>query len=249
MAKNSVWPLLFVLALGLGAAVPDLALAQGDVPETRWMKYDKALEAAEEKQTAILMYFPAEQQLVDLPVFRKKDVATLSHEMPFVKILYESHQPLRQLFGVDVESTLVVTDWWGNALQKMPLRPPLKKYDPKQVIQMIRGAPVLMKKIDGKLEKSLARVPKAIKKKKYAEALKAIQSVLRYKGYPATARAEELEKELFAVGEEQVSEALAYAKKSKKRALEKLEKLAEAFFDTPIEDMALDAIVEVEAME
>ncbi len=249
MAKKTVWPLLFILALGIGAVAPTPALAQDDAPETQWMKYDDALEMAEEKQSAVLMYFPAEMQIMDLPVFREKEVAKLSHQIPFVKIIYEPHQPLRQLFEVDVESTLVVTDWWGNALQKIPLRPPLKKYDPKQIQGMIQGAPALMKKIDGKLDRALARVPKAIKKKKYTDARKAIASVLRYKGYPATARAEELQKELFAAGEKQVQEGLAYAKKSKKRALEKLEKLAEEFIDTPVEDLALDAIAEVEEME
>ena len=212
--ERRAWIILFGLAIGLAlAAAPAAraARAQDGDPETQWMSYLEGLEMAVEKGTGVLMYFPADGQLVDVPVFRDRDVAALSHEIPFVKIAYEPHQPMRQKFELTEHTTIVVTDWFGNLMKKMPLRPPVGKFNSKQVVQTLQSVPALVKALDEKLEKSLEKVPTAIKRKKFPAALKAIDRVLDYKGYPAAKKAEELQKKVYETGESLVKEAVEYA--------------------------------------
>jgi ribosomal protein L22 len=207
------------------------------------------METGAEKKVAILFFFLPKGQLQDHDVFHSPKIAPLSHEYPFVKMVYQPHQPLRQVMKVGDETTIVVADCYGNPVHRFTIKDFSQEFKESAIRTALRDMPDAMQKLQKGLEKKLSKAEGDIKRKKYARALEVIQAVMEYRGYPTYREADILFNDIMDKGLTEVAELKAGAGGNPKRAIGKLKKIIKEFKDTNVEDAARNAIRELESQQ
>lgn len=214
-----------------------------------WVTFAKALEEAPDKKTGILIYFPPKDPAGDHSLFTTRPMMEYSEKFPCVRIWYLADGPLRQAWEITDDPTIVITDWFGNEVQRLtaetlkdPFSLPGKQIPGKQIRKILKDMPEIMKKVEKRLTKRLEKGLKELENERYAKAIWTFRQVMDVKGYDTVKRAEEAMEKALQGGEVAVRKALDAGETDKEKAIETLKQIAKDYQDTRVEDAAWDAI-------
>ncbi|MGE3167118.1 MAG: hypothetical protein AB7O52_19605 [Planctomycetota bacterium] len=214
--------------------------------QTAWVRLSEAYEKAEQARYGILFYFPADDE-AEHEIFATEEMSIQSRSSPMVKV-GKDHAELRTLYEVSPKSpTFVVTDWYGNFMQKWVAAGTADKRIKFEAIrQRIKDALAFADAQEVRLAKGLEKAKKAHAGEKWASALKELAPLAKLAGYKKAIEARDLQEAIVSVAMDQIARIDARPPADSADHIRQLRKIARDFPDPKVEAATNERIAKLE---
>ncbi len=195
----------------------------GQAYETTWTKsaWRQVIASAKLNKQGVLLYFqrlPKNKgaRVIEHRFFKTKWPNDTSKERQFFKVEKKEPEGMRTEFRAPKKQHAVfVCDWYGNGIKRFEARDK-SKFKGNTIGSTLFAMGKIVRKLDKKLMAALAKGKKSAEANRYPAAIKSLQDILAYKGYPAVKPALEIWGTVIAAGYAELEEA-AQLEGTKKR--------------------------------
>lgn len=215
--------------------------------KTTWVRVHEAYPKAEESRYGILFYFPGEDE-AEHEIFSTEEMTIQSTKSPMVKVARDQAE-LRALYEVpEKHATFVVTDWYGNFMQRWVARSATDRRIKFEAIrQVIKDALPFADAQNARLEKGLEKAKKAHENEKWSTALKELEPLTKLAGYKRAGDARDLRDEIIGIGMDAIERLDVQPPSDRDDHVKQLKKIARDFPTEKIEKATEERIAKLEA--
>ncbi len=208
-----------------------------------WTEGGQAKESARRAVYGIVYYFPPGDGGDVHGVFHTKALSEQSRKSPMVLVTAEEREEMRAVYKVDKKHpTLVVTDWFGNFMEKFEAKSLDQKLDIQKIITLLKSAESWVAGLRKKAVEKLKSGEKSFEKQAWAAAVKDLGFVAGLKGFEECEKAGELLEAIEEEGRKRIEAAKHEGIAKPADAVKSLRKIASEFKGCAVEREAEEAI-------